>query len=418
VGIFSGNAFVNKDGRPMLCWFGVNAGVCVATAEDDGLIRWKKHPRNPIIPIPKPGQPGHGVYTVWDPYLWLEGQTYYCLLGGNTLKNGKDTLYALKSSDLVSWTPLHPFYEHPDLSWTTPGEDCSCPDFFKIGDKHALLCISHKVGGRIYLGTFKNERFIPERHIRMNWPGAHFFAPESLIDGKGRRIIWAWVTDPRTITTQQATGSGVQSLPRVLSLAADGTLEIRPAEELEALRRNPRSRIDLPLQSNAELTLDEIRGDALELALEIDPGNAKEVGLAVRCAPDGREETRILFRAQAGELVLDMARSTLRKDVVYTRGPLDTGGIHRAADYRDPKNTVEAPLTLRPGEPLKLRVFLDKPMLEIFANDRQCVTQQVFPGRKDSLGVKLIARGGTATVRRLDAWDMAPARFVNRKDGP
>ena len=61
------------------------AGVCVATAEDDDLIRWKKHPRNPIVPMPRPGQPGHGVYTVWDPYLWLEGDTYYCLLGGNTL---------------------------------------------------------------------------------------------------------------------------------------------------------------------------------------------------------------------------------------------------------------------------------------------------------------------------------------------
>ena len=51
----------------------------------------------------------------------------------------------------MNWTPLHPFYEHPDLSWTTPGEDCSCPDFFKLGDKHALLCISHKVGGRVYI---------------------------------------------------------------------------------------------------------------------------------------------------------------------------------------------------------------------------------------------------------------------------
>ena len=34
-GIFSGNAFVNKNGVPMLCWFGIDAGVCVATAQDD-----------------------------------------------------------------------------------------------------------------------------------------------------------------------------------------------------------------------------------------------------------------------------------------------------------------------------------------------------------------------------------------------
>ena len=93
VGIFSGNAFVNKDGVPMLCWFGIDAGVCVATAQDDDLIRWKKHPKNPIIPILKSGDPNHGRYRVWDPYLWLEGDTYYCLLGGNEFPDGEDTLY-------------------------------------------------------------------------------------------------------------------------------------------------------------------------------------------------------------------------------------------------------------------------------------------------------------------------------------
>lgn len=417
VGIFSGNAFINKDGVPMLCWFGVGAGVCVATAEDDELVRWKKHPRNPIVPMPKPGQPGHGVYTVWDPYLWLEGNTYYCLLGGNTLPDGKDTLYTMKSSDLVSWTPLHPFYQHPDPSWTTQGEDCSCPDFFKLGDKHALLCISHKVGGRIYIGTFKNEHFYPERHIRMNWPGGQFFAPESLLDGKGRRIIWAWVTDPRTILTQQSTGSGVQSLPRVLGLAADGTLTITPAEELQTLRRNHRMRENLRVPAESSLALNDVRGDTLELAMEIEPGTAREIGLAVRCSPDGKEETVAWFRPEAKQLVLDMSRSTSRDDVVYTRGPLDTGGVRRKADYRDPRNTVEAPFALRPGETLKLRVFLDKPMLEVFANDRQCITQQVFPSRKDSLGVRIHAKGGEAVIRRLDAWDMAAARFVNKKKG-
>jgi sucrose-6-phosphate hydrolase SacC (GH32 family) len=415
VGIFSGNAFLNKDGVPMLCWFGVDAGVCVATAQDDDLIAWKKHPANPIIPIPKPGQPGHGVYTVWDPYLWLEGDDYYCLLGGNTLPNGKDTLYAMRSPDLVKWTPLHPFFEHPDLAWTTAGEDCSCPDFFKIGDKHALLCISHKVGGRIYIGRFENERFFPERHVRMNWPGGQFFAPESLVDPKGRRIIWAWVTDPRTILTQRATGSGVQSLPRVLALAPDGSLAITPAEELQSLRRNPRKLGGLTVAADSETTLDGVRGDTLELAIEIDPGEAKEVGLAVRCTPDGREQTTVWLRPGSKTLALDVSKSTRRQDVVYTQGPLDTGGVLRGADYKNPRATVDAPFELKPGEPLRLRVFLDKPMLEVFANGRQCITEQVFPASKEALGVKVVARGGPVVVRSIEAWDMAPARFVDQK---
>ncbi|MBN1343854.1 MAG: GH32 C-terminal domain-containing protein [Phycisphaerae bacterium] len=417
VGIFSGNAFVNKEGVPMLCWFGINAGVCVATARDDDLIRWKKHPKNPIIPMPKEGQPGHGVYRVWDPYLWLEGDTYYCLLGGNTLPNGKDTLYLCKSPDMVNWTPMHPFYQ-ADPSWTTSGEDCSCPDFFKLGDKYVLMCISHKVGGRCYVGRYEKERFYPEQHVRMNWPGGNFFAPESLLDDKGRRVFWAWVTDPRFITTQASTGSGVQSLPRVLSLAEDGTLRIRPVEELETLRRNHRKIANMPIKADVEAMLEGVRGDCLEMALEIDPGDARQVGLKVRCSPDGKEQTAIWYDAAGKKLIVDMSRSTLREDVAYSECPLDSGGIRKPSDLKNPRKTVEAPLALRNGEMLKLRIFMDKPMLEVFANDRQCVTQQVFPERDDSLLVKVCAKGGTATLRSGDAWDMAPAKFINEKDGP
>lgn len=416
VGTFSGNAFINKEGVPMLCWFGIDAGVCVATAQDDDLITWKKHPKNPIIAMPKPGEPGHGQYRVWDPFLWVEGDRYVCLLGGNTLPNGKDTLDVWESPDLVTWTRRGPFYDHADLSWTGPGEDCSCPDFFAIGDRHALLCISHKVGARIYLGQFDAEklRFTPDRHIRLNEQAAQFFAPESLLDGKGRRIVWAWVTDPRTIYAQRSAGSGVQSLPRVLELAPDGTLRMTPAEELKTLRREETRVPGRELVANTTTTIDAIRGDRLEIEAQIDPSAADQVGLIVRRSPDGVEQTGIWFDRRAGKLRIELERSTTRKDVVYTEGPLDTGGLFRAGDYPNPRTATEAPLTLAPGEPLRLRVFLDGPVLEVFANDRQAIAEQIFPERADSLGVAVGTRGGPAKLLELNAWNMAPARFEGR----
>jgi beta-fructofuranosidase len=401
----------------MLCWFGIDAGVCVATAQDDELIRWKKHPANPIIPMPKKGQPGHGVYRVWDPYLWLEGDTYYCLLGGNTLPNGEDTLYLCKSDDMVNWKALHPFYQ-AEPSWTVPGEDCSCPDFFKLADKHVLMCISHKVGGRCYIGRYEKEMFYPERHVRMNWPGGNFFAPESLEDDKGRRVFWAWVTDPRFITTQAATGSGVQSLPRVLSLDKNGTLRITPVKELETLRRNHPHIGSMAVKADSETTLEGIAGDCLELAVSIEPGKARRVGLKVRCSPDDKEQTGIWYDASAKKLIIDMSRSTLREDVAYTDCPLDSGGIRKPSDVKHSRKTVEAPFALRDGETLEIRIFMDKPMLEVFANDRQCVTQQIFPKRDDSLCVKVCAEGGAATVQSVDAWDMAPAAFDTTERWP
>ncbi|HUW59899.1 MAG TPA: glycoside hydrolase family 32 protein [Candidatus Bathyarchaeia archaeon] len=410
-GTFSGNAFLDKEGVPMLCWFGIDAGVCVATSQDDALIRWQKHPNNPIVPIPKEGQPAYGVYKVWDPYLWLEGDTYYCLLGGNSLPNGKDTLYLCKSPDLVTWTAVGPFYEHPDLSWTTDGEDCSCPDFFKLGDKHALLCISHKVGARVYVGRFDGEKFYPEQHVRMNWPGGAFFAPESLLDGKGRRVFWAWVVDPRQMSTQRATGSGFQSMPRVLSLAEAGTVRIDPADELRTLRRAHREEGVVEVGADAEVALKNIRGSCAEMAFEIDPGGAAEAGVKVYCAPDGTEETGIWYDAKAKLLKIDMGKSTLRKDVRYGNGPLDGYGNNE----KNLRTTVDAPFELRPGETLNLRVFVDGPMLEVFANGRQCVTQLIYPASRESVGVKVAAKGGKVVVKRAEMWEMAPATFEDKR---
>ena len=65
-----------------------------------------------------------------------------------------------------------------------------------------------------------------------------------------------------------------------------------------------------------------------------------------------------------------------------------------------------APFKLREGEPLRLRVFIDKSVVEVFANGRQCLALRVYPGREDSVGVSVRAQGSDATLRSLDAWQM------------
>lgn len=416
VGIFSGNAFLGENGQPMLCWFGVDAGVCVATAEDSKLLDWKKHPANPVIPIPEQGNTtfgksaGDGKYFVWDPYMWFQDGTYYCLLGGNALANGKDTLYLMKSEDLTTWKPLHPFYEHPDATWTVPGEDCSCPDFFQLGDKHVLLCISHSVGARCYVGDFNGEQFHPEQHVRMNWPGGNLFAPESLEDEKGRRIFWSWITDPRLITTQLATGSGVMSLPRTLSLSETNRLQIAPVAELETLRKRHQPLSETELTIDRDLPLGDM-GKHYELQIEIECRDAREVGIKVACSPDGQEETRIVFSPVNQSLSIDSSDSTLRRDVVYSFHPLDTGGARDPRGDTHPCPITTAPLSHPAFEPLRLRIFVDGPILEVFAGDQLCLTQQIFPMQSESTQIKAFAKGGNARIRSGHLWEMSAASF-------
>jgi beta-fructofuranosidase len=58
-------------------------------------------------------------------------------------------------------------------------------------------------------------------------------------------------------------------------------------------------------------------------------------------------------------------------------------------------------------------VFVDKSVVEVFANGKQCVAMRVYPGREDSVGVSLRAQGDDAELKSLNAWQME-----NIYDGP
>ena len=412
-GIFSGGAFIDRNGVPTITYWGLGgkAGICIATSTDDDLEHWTKRPK-PAIHQTHMGwaeDPQKGPYGVADPSaIWSHDGRYY-LLTGNLLvlrefglkrkqpQHQGDTLYLFASDDLEQWTYLHPFYQS-DRKWTRADEDNMCPDFFPLpssreggepSDRHMILFISHNLGCQYYVGRYAGDRFTPETHGRMTWVDNAFFAPESLVDGKGRRIMWAWIFDGRSGRTRGASGwSGTMSLPRVLWLGEDKTLRMAPAPELALLRYNARKLENLTVGADAELPLEGIDGDSLELAIDVAPGEARQVGVKVCCSPGGEEQTLVVYDAVERKLTIDTRKASLGEG---------------------PKSAEGGPLVLKAGEPLKLRVFVDRSVVEVFANDRQAVMRRIYPTRRDARRVVLFARGGPATVMTLEAWHMAPA---------
>jgi len=146
----------------------------------------------------------------------------------------------------------------------------------------------------------------------------------------------------------------------------------------------------MDIEADTELPLPEIRGDCLELDLGMEPRGAAEFGLKVRCAPDSSEETLIFFSSAPPTIQIDFQKASLRDDLSY---------------HRDPRVQV-APFDFKQGDTLKLRVFLDHSVLEVFAGDRRYMVQRLFPTHPDALEVKLFSRGGPTFVRHLRAWQM------------
>ena len=381
-GMYSGNCFLNKDGVPTICYHQHGQGNAMAVALDDDLNEWRKLDSNPITPRTREGDEHHGKFRSWDPFGWLEGDTYYAIFGG-----GRPAV--VKSSALDGeWQYVGDLVAH-GVEGVSLDEDVSCPDLFKLGGKDVLLCISHRIGCRYYVGEWRDEQFHPESHAQMSWVDNSFFAPESLVDGKGRRIMWAWLLDEPLFGARAQHGwSGTLSLPRVLSLGDDGLLRMDVPEEIEALRHGGVRHGPLTVPAGDDLAVDGVAGNSLELLVEMESAGASRFGVKVCVSPDGQEETAVFYDAKEKLLKVDTRKS----------GPEDT-----------PKAVEAAPFELKDGERLKLRVFVDKSVVEVFANGRQAIARRIYPSREDSVGLRVFSSGDSAQVHSLKAWTITPS---------
>jgi len=408
-GVYSGGAFLTKEGVPAFIYHGRPDGTCIATANDDMLIKWTKHPANPVIKVPRKGEPGYGKYIVYDPCAWLYKGTYYALIGNRVAGGGKgDTTYLFKSQDMVNWEFVCRFYESK-RQWTHEHDDCAVPDFFPLADKWMLLFTSHLSGTQYYLGTWEGREFNPESHGWMHWPGGLMGGPRTMLDDKGRRLFFDWIREVRGRQRERASAwSGVMTLPRIISLRTDGTLGIEPVPEIEVLRYNERSYENIQI-GGLPCVLADPGGDTIEIALEIELRDATEFGITVRRAPEAVEQTTIACAPSEKTLKVVVEKSSLDESIKYKY--YRSGGATRELLPRDKwyVKAQEAPFELADAENLKLRVFLDKSVIEVFANGRLCITQRIHPTRPDSKGLALFSRGGKVMVKSLKVWDMAPA---------
>lgn len=375
-GCWSGVA-VNDHGVPTLIYTEVRGGVqlpYVATGSDD-LITWRKHPRNPVIAGPPEGiiVPGFR-----DHCVWREGDWWHQIIGSGIAGEG-GACFLYRGRTLLEWEYLGPLCagsvgENDDM-W-------ECPDFFAVGDRHALVVSPLPLNRAVYLtGRYESHRFIPETHGEVDG-SRDFYAPQSFVDERGRRIMFGWLREARDEAAQLAAGwSGAMSLPRLITPRADGRMGMTPAPDVEALRSAHIARAPHDLPPDTFVALDDLHGDMLEIATTIDPGAAQQAGVAVFASHARDEETRIVYEREPGRLVVDRTRS----------GCGHTGSPSIA-------------LPLAPGEMLNLRIFIDRSIVEVFANGHACLTARVYPARNESDGVALFATGGAAHILSFDAW--------------
>lgn len=373
-GVFSGCA-VDHDGVPTLVYTGVDPQVqCIATSDDD-LVTWHKYEGNPVIAAPPEGIPPEDFR---DPYVWREPDGWYAVIGSSTAE-GQGIALLYRSPDLRAWEYVGPLCQG-DGDQT--GHVWECPNFFALRARHVLITAPIPLGRAIYFsGQYHNHAFTPELTGEIDLGGC-LYAPQVMIDQRGRRLLFGWLWEARAPEAQIAAGwAGAMSLPRELSLAPDGRLTYAPAEEVASLRRAHWGARDIALEPDVAWQAPQ-GGDTIEILARFDLGSASQVGLRVRCADDGSERTLVYWDADEGQLVVDASASA--RDV--------PGGQRRQAAFG-------------PDGELELRLFLDRSVIECFANGRCCLTSRIYPDLA-SLGLQAFAHGGSAHLRTIDIWTM------------
>ncbi len=404
---FSGATLVEED-RVIAMYHGTEVGNMVATSDDPLLLNWSKVAGKAVVPMNAErtfaGHVPDGQHPprVFDPCIWRKRDAYYSITGGQlpTGPGGKliraNFLYT--SPDLEHWEYLHPFVE--DDLYSMVGDDGACPYFWPIGNRHMLLFFSHMSGGQYLLGDYDTERdkFVVTHGAKFNFgpygpAGVH--APSATPDEDGG-IIVLFNMNPGKPTEHW---NQIMTLPRRLTVEGD-TVYQEPAGDLESLRDDHCRVKTMTLPANKEVTLDGISGNAIEIATEIDPKNASSVDLNVLRSPDHEEYTRISFYKERG--YRDRSR---RPHTVMSAISLDSTYASTSPDVRSraPETTH---ILLTEDENLKLRVFVDKSVVEVFVNGRQCLALRVYPERTDSTGVSLRAQGQEAQLVSLDVWQM------------
>jgi beta-fructofuranosidase len=370
--VYSGAAALTRDGQLRLFYTSIGERApeqWMAIPADDDLITWKKAPQNPILTTA-----AHGALQVsdWrDPFLFTEGGARYMVCGGNVSGQkwgggGQVQLYRATDEAFTKWKHLGPVYACRDREIV----NIECPNLFPLEGKWVLIVSPHKPC-EYFIGSLDvaRVRFTPE--VRGVLDAGNDYASNISTDPGGRTILWLW---GRTDNPPSKGWNSVMTLPRILSIGPDGFLRQRPAPEFEKLRGAVMRPATVPLTSTRSV-LQDVRGDCLELDLEVALGKAGEVRVDLRCSDSGR----------AGATI------TINREGLLSAGRATT--------------------LLGKNDRHHLRIFLDKRVFEVYADDGMAALYGVVDAGRDDLSVGASARGEGAELKLVQGWQMKPAVF-------
>jgi len=294
-----------------------------------------------------------------------------------------------------------------------------CPDLFELpvdGDPHDtrwVLIVNLNPGGiaggsagQYFVGTFDGVTFRSESTVTeglqtdgsrmaeygwLDW-GRDYYAAVSFSNAPdGRRLMIGWMNNWQYAAATPSDGwRSAMSLPREVRLESRGGRPVLVQEAVDPFTASGAEPFTLgrqELERGITWLPSGASGDVLRIDAELQPAGAGKTGLVLRASggsalDSGSEQTVLAYDSVTGELSLDRTSS---------------GNV----SFHDTFPSVERVAVPLIDGRLRLRIFLDRCSVEVFAQDGQAtITDQVFPS-DSSTAVGLLAEGDAGTLLSL-----------------
>jgi beta-fructofuranosidase len=401
-GCFSGSA-IEKDGKFYLVYTGhtnpdpekaenIRQIQNIAVSEDG--IDFVKVKANPVIAskdLPEHAMP----QDFRDPKIFKHGDDFYVVVASCNV-DGSGQILLFKSKDLLDWNYVGVLAR----SANGFGKMWECPDFFNLHNTDVLIMspMALKREGDKYCNTSSSVYLLGDfdfESCRYNYhtvdeldAGFDFYAPQTTIDHKGRRILIAWMQMwGRNMPTNEENHhwAGAMTLPRELRIF-NGKIYQQPIEEMKTYRANAVCYRNVKVADI--LTLEGVQGQNLELELEIDSQDANEFGL--RVLKDKDNETVMYYSREEGKFIFDRSKNGVT--------------LLGAEKDEDIKYVRKAAVALSDNK-LKLRIFIDRSSVEVFIQGGEKVmTSTVYP-KSTAKAIEFFS-DNEIVIKELNTWEI------------
>lgn len=379
-GCWSGSAVVDKEGIPRLYYTAgnnnrfPNQGIAKAkpkALDDKHLKEWEKD--ESFLIEQKTGMGWLGEFR--DPYVWLENDRYFMLVGTGDENNGGGNAVLYSSGDGDSWE-CHGFFLDYDYEINQEaGHVFELPVLLPLKDEggnpdgHIFIFCSCQVEGEVvenyyflgkwddYTKTFTKSH---EKARLFDLGNGTFTGPSGLVTPDGRSVVFTIAQGKRDYDEEFCSGWAHNGgLPIAISMQ-NGRLQIRPIHEIYSLKSTK-------LLEEKELSFER--------------ANHKLSNIS---------ENNFYFKAETDARRMDLFISDEEKEInifydadrkMFGIKNSDTGEL--LSKYRDDVDAVDIG-----DENIQMEMFVDGSMIEVYLNCLKSITFRFYTkGNKKKLAI-------------------------------